>query len=173
MRVEEIHKLHGGFWMPKKKFKKLALGGTFDIIHKGHEKLIMMAFEISKSVIIGLTTDEFAGKLHKDHLINEYEKRRNSLLDFLRKNRLVKRSEIVPLKDPYGLAASDGTIDAIIVSNESEKNAHMINKIRRKKELPQLQIISVELVLADDGKPISTTRVKEAIIDRDGHLIER
>ncbi len=158
--------------MAKKRFKKMALGGTFDIIHKGHEELILKAFESSRRVVIGLTSDEFAKKLHKEHSVGEYEKRRDSLMDFLRERKLEKRSEIVTLEDPYGPAASDKTFDAIIVSKESVKNAKIINEIRNENQIPPLQIISINLVLADNDIPISTTRIKEAMIDRDGNIIE-
>ena len=157
--------------MTHKKFKKIALGGTFDIMHKGHEELILKAFELSETVIIGLTSDEFASKLHKDHFIGEYRKRRNSLLVFLKKSKMLERSEIVSLNDHYGLAASDSSIDSIIVSKDSEKNAHTINEIRNKRNIPLLQIIIIDLVLADDDEPISTTRIRDAIIDRDGRLV--
>ena len=41
-------------------FELVALGGTFDIIHVGHIALLEKGFSISKKVIIGLTSDEFA-----------------------------------------------------------------------------------------------------------------
>ena len=40
-----------------KKYGKVCLGGTFDRIHIGHEKLLKMAFEVGEEVIIGLTSD--------------------------------------------------------------------------------------------------------------------
>ena len=43
-------------------FSLIAMGGTFDIVHKGHLTLLTHAFEISDKVIIGLTSDEFAEK---------------------------------------------------------------------------------------------------------------
>jgi len=38
------------------------MGGTFDVLHSGHEALIQTALEVSVQVLIGLTTDERAGK---------------------------------------------------------------------------------------------------------------
>jgi len=37
-----------------KKYDLVAMGGTFDIIHKGHMALLTEAFSISSDVIIGL-----------------------------------------------------------------------------------------------------------------------
>jgi len=47
------------------KYELVATGGTFDIIHKGHIELLKKSFEISSTVIIGLTSDELAEKKRK------------------------------------------------------------------------------------------------------------
>ena len=47
------------------KYDIVALGGTFDIIHDGHMKLLSKAFSISNKAIIGLTSDELAAKKGK------------------------------------------------------------------------------------------------------------
>ena len=57
-----------------KKYARIAVGGTFDILHKGHEKLINSTFELSDEVFIGLTSDGFANKLDKQ-LVNLYGNR--------------------------------------------------------------------------------------------------
>ncbi len=157
--------------MKKKKFKKLALGGTFDGIHKGHEKLISGAFKISEFVLIGISDDDFVKKIKKFHSVDSYEKRKKSMKKFLRERNFENRSEIIPLKNEYGPAIDDESIDSIIVSKESERTAYDINKIRLEKGIPPLSIISIELVLADNGKPISTTRIKKKKIDKNGHLV--
>ena len=42
-----------------KKFKKVAVGGTFDELHSGHKALINKAFEVGEKVVIGLSSGEF------------------------------------------------------------------------------------------------------------------
>ena len=152
--------------------KKVAVAGTFDIIHKGHEKLISTAFEVGEFVLIGLTTDEYANLVHKDHNVSCYSERRESLENYLKERNLENRSSIIPLNEPYGPAINDTSIEGIIVSCESIKNANKINDFRCKKGLKPLQIFTIELELAEDGKPISTTRIKKGQIDVDGKSIE-
>ncbi len=66
--------------MPK--FSLIAMGGTFDIIHKGHLILFANAFEISDKVIIGLTSDEFAEKNGKAP-IHKYDQRLKNLTSII------------------------------------------------------------------------------------------
>ena len=51
--------------MKKNKYETIAIGGTFSVIHKGHIKLMIKAFEISSKVIIGLTSDSLVHKMKK------------------------------------------------------------------------------------------------------------
>ena len=155
----------------KEKLKKVAVAGTFDTIHKGHKKLILTAFEIGEFVLIGLTTDEYANQVHKNHPIENYIKRRKSLKNYLKEQNFENRNIIIPLNNPYGPAISDASMEGIIVSHESMKNANIINDFRIRKGLKPLQIFPVELELAENGKPISTTRIRKGKIDKNGKLI--
>jgi pantetheine-phosphate adenylyltransferase len=99
-----------------KKYKTVAVGGTFDELHKGHKTLLMKAFEIGDHVVIGLSTDQFAKKMMKPHVVATYEQRLKDLQSFLLENGWSKRTIIVPINDSLGpISRSDG-VNALVVS---------------------------------------------------------
>ncbi len=154
-----------------KKYEKVAVGGTFDQLHKGHKALLTKAFEIGEKVVIGLSSDEFVSKMGKPHKTASYDERLKELTNFLKKNGLAERAEIVPLKDPYGLTLSGKGLDALIVSEETESITSKINKIRVEAGLPELKIVAISMIPAENCNPISTTRIRSGEIDRNGHVL--
>ena len=157
----------------KRKFRIVGIGGTFDEFHKGHRSLLEKAFEVGDLVWIGLSTDEFAEKLQKNHEIASYESRMNDLRRFLGEKGLLSRARITPLDDPYGPAATSREIEAIVVSRETEPGARKINLLRKENGLPPLEVIVIDMVPAENHVPISTTRIRRGEIDREGHLLKR
>ena len=155
-----------------KKFRKVAVGGTFDEFHKGHKVLLIKAFEVGEKVLIGLCTDEFVKKMGKPHITAPYEARLNELQTFLKISDLGSKAEIVPLHDPYGKTLTDRCIEALVVSQETEKIAIKINQKRSETHLPPLTIVTISMVPAENYKPISTTRIRKGEIDREGHLLK-
>jgi pantetheine-phosphate adenylyltransferase len=154
-----------------KKFRKVAVGGTFDEFHRGHKVLLIKAFEVGEHILIGLCTDEFVEKMGKPHVTAPYEERLKELGTFLRALGLSDKAEIVPLNDPYGITVTDKCIEALVVSEETEKTAIKINQKRSEARLPPLTIVTISMVPAENYKPISTTRIREGEIDREGHLL--
>jgi pantetheine-phosphate adenylyltransferase len=153
------------------KFRKVAVGGTFDEFHRGHKVLLIKAFEVGEHVLIGLCSDEFVKKMGKPHVTAPYEERLKELCDFLRSLGVSDKAEIVPLNDPYGNTLADRCIEALVVSEETEKTAIEINQKRSEAQLPLLKIITIRMVPAENYEPISTTRIREGEIDREGHLL--
>jgi pantetheine-phosphate adenylyltransferase len=154
-----------------KKFRKVAVGGTFDEFHRGHKVLLIKAFEVGEHILIGLCTDEFVEKMGKPHVTAPYEERLKELGTFLRALGLSDKAEIVPLNDPYGITVTDKCIEALVVSEETEKTAIKINQKRSEARLSPLTIVTISMVPAENYKPISTTRIREGEIDREGHLL--
>jgi len=151
------------------KFKIVALGGTFDIIHKGHHALLQKGFSISSQVIIGLTSDEFAIKKGKN-LLHNYSQRLESLQSFLNKNFPNSHYEISKLDNDFGPAVLRKEVEALVVSEETIEKGEILNKLRSQKDLLPVSVESVPMVLAKDGKRISTTRIKNSEVDTDGNL---
>lgn len=149
------------------KFKNVAVGGTFDHFHKGHEKLLTKAFEIGQNILIGVTSDEFGGKKGS---IEPCSKRISQLEEFLQKFR--SRYIVKKLEEPYGPTIYSPQIDAIVVSMETKPTADEINKIREKNGMVPLEIFVIDCVLADDGKPVSSSRIRNHEIDRDGKVLK-
>jgi len=142
------------------KYRKVAVGGSFDVLHRGHEALLREAFNAGEFVLIGLTSNDMLKKK-----VAPFSERKKEVVEFLRNK---SQYEIIKLTEPIGPAGSDETIEAIVVSSETTKGADEINKIRKKNDIKKLDILSIPLVLADDGLPISSSRIKNGEIDRDG-----
>jgi pantetheine-phosphate adenylyltransferase len=156
-----------------KKFKRVAVGGTFDELHRGHKALLSKAFEIGEKIVIGLSSDEFALKMRKPHITATYAERLKELQAFLEQLGLANRAKIVTLNDAYGLTISSKSLEALVVSKETESTACKINEIRAKASLPPLKIVAINMVPAENCAPISTTRIRSGEIDRNGHLLKR
>ena len=151
-----------------KKYTKVCLGGTFDRIHIGHEKLLKIAFEVGEEVIIGLTSDTKAKRGRGNEKLSSFKNRYTNLETFLIK-KFDNNFSIVKLNDDWGPGALDEDLDAIIVSEETEKVASELNKKRALKGLNPLEIVTVSLILDKKGEKISSTRIRNSEIDRDGN----
>jgi len=156
-----------------KKYRKVAVGGTFDELHRGHEALICKAFEVGEEVLVGLSSDEFVSKMGKPHKTASYRERLEELQTYLKDSGLAHRAQIVQLDDPFGRTIPGEGLEALVVSEETEKTAEKINEKRKQAGLLPLDIVTVCMVPAENSTPISTTRIRRGEIDRDGHLMKK
>ena len=150
-------------------FDLVAMGGTFDVIHNGHMALLKKSFSISSKVIIGLSSDQLAIKRGKS-LVNDYSKRFSLLESAVEKNFPNSSYEISKLENDFGPAVVEGSVKALVVSEETSTKGLHLNELRAERNLPSVEIVVVSMVLAEDGKAISSTRIKNSEIDSNGNL---
>ena len=146
---------------------KVCVGGTFNPLHKGHEELLRKAFHVAGlngSVFIGVTSSAMAKKKGE---ATSFEKRKHAIMQFLAEEHLFQKVTIKRIFDTYG-PTLEGDYDAIIVSPETEPTAEEINRKRKHLGKTPLQIIVIPFVLSEDGKPISSTRIRRKEIDKNG-----
>ena len=150
-------------------FDLVAMGGTFDIIHDGHMALLIKSFSISSKVIIGLSSDQLATKRGKN-LTNDYSKRLSSLKGLIEENFPNSSYEISKLENDFGPAVIKSSVRALVVSEETSSKGVKLNELRAESNLLPVEIVVVPMVLAKDGKAISSTRIKNSEIDSNGNL---
>ena len=147
------------------------VGGTFDPFHAGHRKLLERSFELAGTggcVVIGLTTDEFAGR--KTHPVRPFGERNRELERFIKSKKFRAAYRIEPLGDRYG-SAPEEDFDALVVSEETLPVGMEINRLRQDRGKKKVDIHQISCVLADDGRWISSTRIHRGEIDPDGRLV--
>lgn len=164
-----------GFGLSQAKFRyrAVAVGGTFDILHIGHEKLLAKAFEIGELVFVGLTGDRLVSKLNKDHSVRTFTVRRRNLKQLLKARGWLNRARITELKDSFGPAIRRRRLEAIVVSEETRANGLRVNALRRSRGLRPLRLYVVRMVRADDGKVISDTRIRRGEVNPRGRVRAR
>jgi len=155
---------------PPPPWRTIAIGGTFDVIHKGHRTLLGKAFESARKVLIGVPSDGFVKTLGKSPR-RSYAERVDALRRFLAETFPRREYVIQPLNDFFGPLFFTGEVQALVVSDETAGRVDLANRLRAERGLDPVDVIVVPRVLADDGKPISTTRIRRGEIDVEGHLI--
>lgn len=154
------------------KFVVVATGGTFDEIHIGHIALLSRAFQSGRKVIIGVSSNEFAKERGK-RLNHDFEQRVGNLKKMIKKEFGNVNYEIAKLDGDFGPAVTTGDVGALVASSETQSKGRLLNEMRAERGLKQAEVIAVELVKAEDGSPISSTRIRAGEIDSRGRLLKR
>jgi cytidyltransferase-like protein len=151
------------------KYKVVATGGTFDHIHAGHSKLLEKSFEVGETVVIGVTSDEFVLKEGKKPEFH-YDERVKRLETHLKKQFPGRKYVIAKLDDYFGPGIASEEVEALVASPETMKRISIANEARRRRGFKPLELVVVPWVKAEDGKPISSTRIRLGEIDTQGRL---
>lgn len=153
-----------------KQFQYVAVAGTFDRLHKGHEALLLKAFAVSERVAVGVTVEDLTKGKKLYNLILPYETRVNEVKDFLAHHDLLDRAVFFPLHDVYGPAITDETLQALVVSTKTLSGGKHVNKKRKHRNMPPLTLVVCDYISSDDDSYLSSTRLRYGEITRDGHV---
>src|SRR2546422_11697074 len=83
----------------------------------------------------------------------------------------MRPGRIEPIDDAYGPADDLPDLDVIVVSAERYPVAVALNEARAAQGLRPPEIRAVPMVLAQDGLPIASRRIRSGVIDRDGRRL--
>lgn len=153
-------------------YQHAALGGTFDHLHRGHRHLLDAAFQVSQHVHIGLTQDSMNQSKVLASGILPYPTRERELEEYLQQHNLASRVTIIPLADIYGTTLSDSRIEAVIITPHTLNGANQINTKRKQLHLTALPIIQADLIKDQSGDYISSTKIRQGVIDREGRVYQ-
>ena len=146
---------------------KAAVGGTFNVLHRGHRALLDKAFEVGDEVAIGVMSDAYVAQ-HKSKGM-PLEKRLAYVESYASSKG--KPYTIGVIDAPEGTLISDPSIGSLIVGPEAFADAERFSKERAAAGLSPLRLYRVPFALADDCTPISSTRVIVGEIDENGRLL--
>ena len=144
-----------------------ATGGTFDIIHLGHRALLGAALSYDHT-IIGLSTDGFAARRGKA-LLHGYDIRLERLVRHIEESHPEAAYEVCPLDDDFGPAVLRGKVDVLVVSWETRHAGHTLNVMRAERGLGAVDVVVVPMIYGRSGGRISTTRIREGMMDVEGN----
>lgn len=144
------------------------VAGTFGYFHEGHKALLRAAASYGDTVIVGVTSDNYA-KPRKPYRLRSFKQRSHDVMKFM--SSLGVDFEIHPLEGKQGNAATNGDYRRIVVSPETYSSALEINRTRTTNGLEPLEIIRVDYTLAEDLFPINSTRIASLEITRSGRRI--
>ena len=149
--------------------KRVCLGGTFDILHAGHARLLDAALAAGEALVIGLASDEFAASRRPpDRELAPYTERERALCNWFAARGALERVEFVSLAEEWGPAAEGADIDGIVVSEGTRGAAARLNALRAARGLAPLEVVTVPHLLAADGIPLSASRIRAGEVDAAG-----
>jgi inosine/xanthosine triphosphatase len=146
---------------------KAGLGGTFNVLHRGHRALVDRAFEVADEVLVGITSDAMASR--SKACVRPLEERKRDLESYLRTKGDNWTLLVIERPDEHVDVRDD--ISALIVSPETVVTGEKINRAREARGLRPLRLVEVPHVLADDFLPIAARRIIAGEIDAEGRLL--
>ncbi len=142
---------------------RVAVAGTFDVLHDGHRALLKRAFQSGDSVLVGITSDRMASEGRAVH--NPIGIRRAELEAYLS---TLGQYEVFEIDDIFGPDDVMDGIDVLVVSEETLGNGRLLNDRRKSRGMPPMELAVVPLVQAADGSKLSASAIMRGEYGRSG-----
>ncbi len=139
----------------------VGLGGSFDHLHAGHERLLQVAFDFGEKVVVGLASDALLKNKKFKEKLQSFEERKEAIVAFARRVGRANDLTVIELDDPMGPAITDPGLDVHVSSEETAPVAQKFNEERRKRGLEPLIMVTIPMVLKADGVRYSSTEIRE------------
>ncbi|KAG5519602.1 hypothetical protein PMAC_001757 [Pneumocystis sp. 'macacae'] len=153
-----------------KRYRKVAVGGTFDHLHAGHKVLLTMSAWISSErVMCGVSDEKMLETKKYKEWIEPIENRIENVQRFF--NIINKRllCSVKPIYDIYGATITDKDIEAIVVSEETRKGGEMVNEERLRRNMKALDLFCIKVIPDIEGSDLklSSMSIREKMIKKD------
>lgn len=145
---------------------KVAVAGTFNVLHEGHKALLDRAMWLADELFIGITSDEMASE-NRDTIVPFYLRRR-AIEDYV-----ISRGEIATIfeiDDIYGPPEIMDDIDVLVVSEETRENGKLVSRMREKRGGRPMKIDVVSIYTNDDGEKLNARDIIDGKVSRDGRV---
>jgi inosine/xanthosine triphosphatase len=146
---------------------KVGVGGTFNVLHKGHRRLLETAISQGDELAVGLMSEAYC-RTNKSATL-PYLQREKALREYL--DAKMVRYTISSIDVKEGTAPDDPELNVLVVSEETLLLGPRINDMRLRRGSRPVNLVVVPYVLADDFRPISSTRIMAGEIDAEGRLL--
>ncbi len=143
---------------------KVAVAGTFNVLHEGHKALLDRAMWMADELYIGITSDKMAAENRTE--IIPYYLRRKAIEDYV-----ISKGEIATIfeiNDIYGPPEIMDDIDILVVSEETKENGKLVSRMREKRGLKPLKLDVVSLYRDCDGNKLNARDIMSGNMSRDG-----
>ena len=121
--------------------------------------------EISKTIEIGLTSQELLKNKESPSKLEDYDTRKNKLKAFISTFTDINRANVVEIRnwDDMAKYSQDPDYEGLIVSQETYLNAVKLSEQREAKGLGPLILIVIPLLKDKNNKRISSTAIREEL----------
>ena len=148
--------------------RTVIIGGTFDILHKGHRNYIKQAFNNANKVHIQLSSDELASFNRKKYRVKPFQVRKNQLMNYINSFRCATNNyEIHCVNSRSELkkfCTQTDKLDLMIATQIKDiKLFRKCNELRYKNSKKKFKILKVKIITDKNGKKLSSTEINRKV----------